>query len=262
MHKALWVGKTGLEAQDIALATVSNNLANASSTGFKKERPVFEDLIYQVQRQPGGQSSQNTQLPSGLQLGTGVRTVGTQKQFTQGDLNMTEQPLDLAINGRGFFQVLMPDGSISYTRDGTFHIDAEGNIVTANGYLLEPNITIPEQTTEITIGTDGIVTAIVEGETSDPEEIGNIDIVDFVNPAGLQAIGNNLFLETAASGAPAEGVPSLDGFGSIIQGALETSNVTIVEEMVDMISTQRAYEMNSKVVSTADQMLGFITSNL
>lgn len=261
MHKALWVGKTGLEAQDLALATISNNMANASTTGFKKERAVFEDLIYQVQRQPGAQSSQNTQLPSGLQLGTGVRTVGTQKQFTQGDLNMTEQPLDVAINGRGFFQVLMPDGNISYTRDGTFHIDNEGNIVTANGYLLEPNIQIPEQTTTVTIGTDGIVTAVSEGDT-DPVELGNIDIVDFVNPAGLQAIGNNLYLETAASGQPAQGVPSLDGFGSIIQGALETSNVTIVEEMVNMISTQRAYEMNSKAVSTADQMLGFITSNL
>lgn len=261
MHKALWVGKTGLEAQDLALATISNNMANASTTGFKKERAVFEDLIYQVQRQPGAQSSQNTQLPSGLQLGTGVRTVGTQKQFTQGDLNMTEQPLDVAINGRGFFQVEMPDGDISYTRDGTFHIDNEGNIVTANGYPLEPNIQIPDQTTTVTIGTDGIVTAVSEGDT-DPVELGNIDIVDFVNPAGLQAIGNNLYLETAASGQPAEGVPSLDGFGSIIQGALETSNVTIVEEMVNMIATQRAYEMNSKAVSTADQMLGFITSNL
>lgn len=261
MHKALWVSKTGLEAQDIALSNISNNLANAATTGYKKERAVFEDLIYQVQRQPGAQSSQNTQLPSGLQLGTGVRTVGTQKQFTQGDLNMTEQPLDLAINGRGFFQILMPDGDIAYTRDGTFHLDAEGNLVTANGYLLEPNIEVPEQTTTITVGTDGIVTAVSEGEI-DPVEIGNIDIVDFVNSAGLQAIGNNLFLETAASGAPSEGVPSFDGFGAIVQGALESSNVTIVEEMVDMISTQRAYEMNSKVVSTADQMLGFITSNL
>jgi len=261
MMKALWVGKTGLEAQDIALSTISNNMANASTTGFKKERAVFEDLIYQVQRQPGAQSSQNTQLPSGLQLGTGVRTVGTQKVFMQGDLNTTEQPLDMAINGRGFFQVLLPDGNISYTRDGTFHIDADGNMVTANGYLLEPNIVIPEQSKTVTVGTDGIVTAVSAGD-NDPVEIGNIEVVDFVNPAGLQALGNNLFLATAASGQAAAGVPSLDGFGSIIQGALENSNVTIVEEMVDMISTQRAYEMNSKVVSTADQMLGFITQNL
>lgn len=261
MMKALWVGKTGLEAQDISLSTISNNMANASTTGYKKERAVFEDLIYQVQRQPGAQSSQNTQLPSGLQLGTGVRTVGTQKMFTAGDLNMTEQPLDMAINGRGFFQILMPDGNIGYTRDGTFHLDSEGNVVTANGYPLEPNIQVPEQTKTITVGTDGIVSVVSEGDTL-PEEIGNIEVIDFVNNAGLQAIGNNLYLETAASGAPAAGVPSLDGFGSIIQGALENSNVTIVEEMVDMIATQRAYEMNSKVVSTADQMLGFITSNL
>jgi flagellar basal-body rod protein FlgG len=261
MNKALWVAKTGLEAQDIALATISNNMANASTTGYKKERAVFEDLIYQVQRQPGAQSTQNTQLPSGLQLGTGVRTVGTQKMFTQGDLNMTEQPLDMAINGRGFFQVLMPDGNISYTRDGTFHLSADGDIVTANGYLLEPNIQVPEQTKTITVGTDGIVTAVSENDNL-PFEIGQIDVVDFVNPAGLQAIGSNLYLETASSGQPQVGVPSLDGFGAIIQGALETSNVTIVEEMVDMISTQRAYEMNSKVVSTADQMLGFINQNL
>ncbi|WP_100257537.1 MULTISPECIES: flagellar basal-body rod protein FlgG [Reinekea] len=261
MMKALWVGKTGLEAQDIALSTISNNMANASTTGFKKERAVFEDLIYQIQRQPGAQSSQNTQLPSGLQLGTGVRTVGTQKVFMQGDLNTTEQPLDMAINGRGFFQVMLPDGNISYTRDGTFHIDADGNMVTANGYLVEPNIVIPDQAKTITVGTDGIVTAVSAGD-NDPVEIGNIEVVDFVNPAGLQALGNNLFLATAASGQAAAGVPSLDGFGAIIQGALENSNVTIVEEMVDMISTQRAYEMNSKVVSTADQMLGFITQNL
>lgn len=261
MHKALWVSKTGLEAQDIALATISNNLANASTTGYKKERAVFEDLIYQIQRQPGGLSSQNTQLPSGLQLGTGVRTVGTQKIFTQGDLKVTEQPLDLAINGRGFMQILMPDGNVAYTRDGTFHINSQGTIVTASGYALEPQIDLPEQTNTVTIGKDGIVTATLAGET-EPVEIGNIEVVDFVNPAGLQAIGNNLYLNTAASGDPQVGVPSLDGFGSIMQGALEASNITIVEEMVDMISTQRAYEMNSKVVSTADRMLQFITSNL
>jgi len=261
MHKALWVGKTGLEAQDIALATISNNMANASSTGFKKDRAVFQDLIYQIQRQPGAQESQSTQLPSGLQLGTGVRTVGTQKIFTQGDLQVTEQPLDLAINGRGFFQIILPDGNIGYTRDGTFHISADGQVVTASGNPLEPGIEIPDQTKTITIGKDGIVSVVTANDTL-PVEIGNIEVVDFVNPAGLQAIGNNLFLETASSGEPQAGVPSLDGFGAILQGALENSNVTIVEEMVDMITTQRAYEMNSKVVSTADQMLGFVTSNL
>lgn len=261
MNKALWVGKTGLEAQDLSLSVISNNMANASTTGFKKERAVFEDLIYQIQRQPGAQGTQNTQLPSGLQLGTGVRTVGTQKLFTQGDLNTTEQPLDLAINGRGFFQILTPDGNLGYTRDGTFHLNDEGQIVTASGYLVEPEIEVPPQTKTITIGEDGIVTAVAEND-QEPFEIGQIDVVDFVNPAGLQAAGKNLFLETASSGPPQVGVPSLDGFGSIIQGALETSNVTIVEEMVDMISTQRSYEMNSKVVSTADQMLGFINQNL
>lgn len=261
MMKALWVSKTGLEAQDMNLSTISNNLANVSTTGFKKDRAVFQDLIYQIQRQPGAQENQNNQLPSGLQLGTGVRIVGTQKEFSQGDLEVTENPLDLAINGRGFFQILLPDGNASYTRDGTFHINADGEIVTASGALLEPGLVVPEQTKTLTIGSDGIVTAVFAGDNL-PVEIGQVEVVDFINPAGLQAIGNNMFLETAASGAPQQGVPAFDGFGAIIQGALETSNVKIVEEMVDMISTQRAYEMNSKVVSTADQMLGSITQNL
>jgi flagellar basal-body rod protein FlgG len=261
MHKALWVAKTGLEAQDKNLATISNNMANASTSGFKKDRAVFEDLIYQIQRQPGAQSSQNSILPSGLQLGVGVRTVGTQKIFTQGDLNVTEQPLDIAINGRGFLQILMPDGNVGYTRDGTLHINNEGTIVNASGYPLEPQIDIPDLTNTITIGKDGIVTMVGAGDT-DPIEAGVLETVDFINPAGLQAIGNNLYLATVASGEPQNGVPSLDGFGSIVQGALENSNIKIVEEMVDMISTQRAYEMNSKVVSTADGMLGFITQNL
>ena len=261
MHKALWIGKTGLEAQDLALATIANNMANASTTGYKKDRAVFEDLIYQIQRQPGAQSSQNTILPSGLQIGSGVRAVGTQKIFTQGDLQVTEPPLDIAVNGRGFFQIAMPDGNIAYTRDGTFHINNEGTIVNANGYPLEPQIDVPEQTKTITIGKDGIVTMVSAGET-DPVEAGLVETVDFVNPAGLQSIGNNLFLGTVASGEPQVGTPSLDGFGAIVQGALEGSNIKIVEEMVNMISTQRAYEMNSKVVSTADSMLQFITQNL
>lgn len=261
MMKALWIGKTGLEAQDVALSTISNNMANASTTGFKEERAVFEDLMYQIQRQPGGQSSQNTQLPSGLQLGTGTRIVGTQKMFTQGDIETTDQTLDVAINGRGMFQITLPSGELAYTRDGTFQIDSEGNLVNSNGYLLEPNIVVPDQASTITIGTDGTVTAVSEGDT-EGQEIGTITTVDFINYAGLQAMGNNLFLETDASGAPVEGTPSLDGFGSLVQGALESSNISIVEEMVDMIATQRAYEMNSKVISTADQMLSFITSNL
>lgn len=260
MHAALWVSKTGLNAQDHGLTVISNNLANVSTTGFKKDRAVFEDLIYQIQRQPGALSSQDSRLPSGLQLGTGVKVAGTQKVFTTGTLEETSQPLDVAINGRGFFQIAMPDGSITYTRDGTFHMDAEGQIVNASGFLLEPNITIPDQTSTLTISRDGIVSVTQFGDTA-PTEIGQIDLVDFINPAGLQAMGSNLFIETASSGAPQVGVASEDGFGSIEQGFLENSNVAVVEEMVKMITVQRAYEMNSKVVSSADQMLQYLAQN-
>jgi len=260
MHAALWVSKSGLEAQDLALTTVSNNLANVSTTGFKKDRPVFEDLLYQIKRQPGANSSADTRLPSGLQVGTGVRTAGTQKVFTTGTLQLTDQPLDMAVNGRGFFQIQMPDGTLSYTRDGTFHINDEGTIVNVNGYALEPQIDIPEQTNQLTISTDGIVQATLFGDP-DPQELGQIDLVDFINPAGLQAAGGNLFKETAASGDPTVGIAANDGFGTIEQGALENSNVEVVEELVKMITVQRAYEMNSKVVSAADQMLQFLTQN-
>ena len=261
MMNALWVSKTGLEAQDLALTTVSNNLANVATTGFKKDRPVFEDLIYQIQRQPGANSSADSRLPSGLQLGTGVRTAGTQKVFTEGSLEITDQPLDLAINGRGFFQILMPDGNIGYTRDGTFHINNEGVVVNINGYPLEPEISIPDQTSELTISQDGIVQAVMFGDPT-PQGLGQIDTVDFINPAGLQAAGGNIFMETAASGAPQGGIPGEDGFGAMIQGALENSNVEVVEELVKMITVQRSYEMNSKVVSAADQMLQFLTQNV
>ncbi|MDF1762200.1 MAG: flagellar basal-body rod protein FlgG [Oleibacter sp.] len=260
MMNALWVSKTGLEAQDLNLTTVSNNLANVSTTGFKKDRAVFEDLIYQIQRQPGANSSADTRLPSGLQLGTGVRTAGTQKVFTTGSLQITDQPLDMAVNGRGFFQLQLPDGNIGYTRDGTFHINNEGVIVNVNGYPLEPQITIPEQTNNLTISKDGIVQATMFGDPA-PQELGQIETVDFINPAGLQASGGNIYLETAASGAPQVGVPNEDGFGTLEQGALENSNVEVVEELVKMITVQRSYEMNSKVVSAADQMLQFLTQN-
>jgi flagellar basal-body rod protein FlgG len=260
MHSALWVSKSGLEAQDLALTTVSNNLANVSTTGFKKDRPVFEDLLYQIQRQPGANSSADTRLPSGLQVGTGVRTAGTQKVFTTGSLQLTDQPLDMAVDGRGFFQIQMPDGTLSYTRDGTFHINAEGTIVNVNGYPLEPQIDIPELTNQLTISKDGIVQATLFGDAT-PQELGQIDLVDFINPAGLQSTGGNLYKETAASGAPNVGIAANDGFGSIEQGALENSNVEVVEELVKMITVQRAYEMNSKVVSAADQMLQFLTQN-
>ena len=261
MHAALYVSKTGLAAQDMRLTTISNNLANASTTGFKRDRVVFEDLLYQIRRQPGAQATEDSQLPSGLQLGTGVRVAGTQKQFTSGSLQITDQSLDLAIDGRGFFQIQLPDGTIGYSRSGQFHLSSEGEIVTANGLLIDPNITVPDNTSNLTIGTDGVVTATVSG-SPDGVALGNIQTVDFVNPAGLQAIGGNLFVQTASSGDPIAGTPGENGLGQINQGMLENSNVDIVEEMVNMITTQRAYEMNSKVVSTADQMLQFITQNI
>ncbi|AHZ72198.1 MULTISPECIES: flagellar basal-body rod protein FlgG [Pseudomonas] len=261
MLPALWVAKTGLSAQDTNLTTISNNLANVSTTGFKRDRAEFQDLLYQIKRQPGAQSTQDSELPSGLQVGTGVRIVGTQKNFTAGSLQTTEQPLDLAVDGRGFFQILQPDGTTSYTRDGTFHLDSNGQIVNASGFALEPAIVIPNDAQTFTVGRDGTVSVTVPGNPAS-QVIGNLQTADFINPAGLQAVGNNLFLETAASGAPQVGTPGLNGFGTTLQNTLETSNVSTVEEMVNMITTQRAYEMNSKVISTADQMLSFVTQNL
>ncbi|POA19140.1 flagellar basal-body rod protein FlgG [Pseudomonas sp. FW300-N1A1] len=261
MLPALWVAKTGLSAQDTNLTTISNNLANVSTTGFKRDRAEFQDLLYQIKRQPGAQSTQDSELPSGLQLGTGVRIVGTQKNFSAGSLQTTEQPLDMAIDGRGFFQILQPDGTTSYTRDGTFHLDSNGQIVTSAGFALEPAIVIPNEAQTFTVGRDGTVSITIAGNPA-AQVIGNLQTADFINPAGLQATGNNLFLETAASGAPQVGTPGLNGFGSTLQNTLETSNVSTVEEMVNMITTQRAYEMNSKVISTADQMLSFVTQNL
>ena len=261
MLASLYVSKTGLSAQDRQLTTISNNLANTSTVGFKRDRAVFEDLLYQNQRQAGTQQTPDTELPSGLQLGAGVRVVATQKEFTQGTIQVTEQSLDVAIDGHGFLQVLQPDGTIAYTRNGQLQLNSDGQIVNADGYLLEPAIIVPEGSNKITIGTDGAVNAYTPGQV-DPQQLGNITLVDFINYPGLQPIGGNLFLETVASGNPIEGTPGENGLGVIKQGMLENSNVDIVEEMVNMITTQRAYEMNSKVVSTADQMLQFITQNL
>ncbi|BFM06693.1 flagellar basal-body rod protein FlgG [Halioxenophilus aromaticivorans] len=261
MHSALYVSKTGLSAQDTQLTTISNNLANASTVGFKRDSAVFEDLLYQITRQPGAQSTQDTTLPSGLQLGTGVRVVSTQKQFEQGSIQVTDQTLDVAIEGRGLFQITMPDGGTAYTRNGQFHLNSEGTIVNANGLVLEPAINVPENTSTLTIGTDGTVSANIIGQNA-PQQIGSITLMDFINPAGLQAFGGNLFYETAASGNPTQGTPGQNGYGELQQGSLESSNVDIVEEMVNMITTQRVYELNSKVVSTADQMLQYITQNL
>ncbi len=261
MLQALWVSKTGLAAQDFNLTTISNNLANVSTAGYKRDRAEFQDLLYQIRRQPGAQNTQNNQIPSGLQLGTGVRIVATHKQFTEGSLQTTEQPLDMAINGEGFFQVLMPDGTLSYTRDGTFHLNSDGQLVTANGFPLEPAITVPNETQTFTVGEDGTVSITMSGQT-EAQIIGSIQTANFINPAGLQATGNNLFLETTSSGVPQVGTPGLNGLGTVLQNTLENSNVSTVEELVNMITTQRAYEMNSKVISTADQMLGFLTQNL
>ncbi len=261
MNPALWVGKTGLEGQQTRLSTIANNLSNVSTTGFKKGRALFEDLLYQNVRQPGAQSSQDTTLPSGLMRGLGVRTVAIQKMHTQGNLIQTENALDLAIQGRGYFEILRPDGSIAYTRNGEFHLDAQGQMVTPQGYALQPGINIPENALQISIGVDGTVSVVIPGQP-EPLQVGEIPLTDFVNPSGLQPIGENLFLETGASGPAQQGQAGIDGLGSLNQGMLETSNVNIVEELVNMIETQRAYEMNAKVISTADQMLQYTTQQL
>jgi flagellar basal-body rod protein FlgG len=261
MNPALWIAKTGLDAQQTNMDVIANNLANVNTTGFKKGRASFEDLLYQNVRQPGGQSTQNTQLPSGLMLGTGVRIGSTEKIFTQGNIVQTGNNLDMAIQGQGFFQILMPDGSTAYTRDGSYQLDSNGQIVTSNGYPLQPAITVPANTQSLTIGSDGTVTATVAGSTT-PTQIGTVQLSNFINPAGLQPIGQNLFQETAASGAAQSGTPGLTGLGTLQQGALETSNVNTVESLVNMIETQRAYEINSKAISTTDQMLQYVNNNL
>lgn len=261
MYPALWIAKTGLDAQQTRMATIANNLANVSTTGFKRDRASFEDLIYQNVRQVGAQSSQDTQLPSGLAIGTGVQTVATQKLFTQGNVVQTGNSLDLAVEGRGFLQVLHPDGSIVHTRDGSFNLSADGQVVTSNGYALEPAVTVPANTLSITIGSDGVVSALVSGNST-PTQIGAIELADFINPTGLAAVGQNLYRETAASGAATTAAPGTDGLGTLIQGSLESSNVNVVEEMVNMIETQRAYEMNSKAISTTDEMLAYVNNQL
>ncbi|MCP4285636.1 MAG: flagellar basal-body rod protein FlgG [Gammaproteobacteria bacterium] len=261
MYPALWIAKTGLDAQQTRMSVISNNLANVNTTGFKRDRASFEDLIYQNVRQAGASSSQDTELPSGLNLGTGVRTVATQKLHTQGNLVQTNNNLDFAIEGRGFFQILTPDGTIQYTRDGTFSMSQDGQIVNSNGYPLEPAITIPDNTLSLTVGSDGTVSALVAGNDV-PTQIGNIELADFINPMGLEAMGGNLFRETLASGGPTTTTPGEDGVGTLMQGSLESSNVNVVEELVNMIETQRAYEMNSKAISTTDEMLSYVSNQL
>ncbi len=261
MNQALWIAKTGLDAQQTKMSVVSNNLANANTVGFKRDRSSFEDLLYQQIRAPGGASSQQTNLPSGLQLGTGVRVVATAKSHVQGSMQQTGNALDVAVNGRGFFEVQLPDGSSAYTRDGSFQINSQGEVVTNSGYPVQPGLQIPEGAQAISIGSDGVVTVQVAGQAA-PVQVGSLSLTDFVNPAGLMAKGENLFIETAASGPAQSGTPGLSGLGVVSQGSLESSNVNVVEELVTMIETQRAYEMNAKAIATTDQMLGYLNNNV
>jgi len=254
MIRSLWIAKTGLEAQQTQLDVITNNLANVSTSGFKRARAVFEDLLYQTLRQPGAQSSQQTQIPSGLQLGLGGRPVATERIHTQAPRTQTGNSLDVAIQGQGFFQVLLPDGTTAYTRNGSFQKDSTGQIVTANGYPLQPAMTIPANAQTLTIGNDGTVTVQQPGQAA-PTQIGNIQLVTFVNPGGLQSAGENLYLETASSGTPTPNTPGTNGAGLLNQSYLEGSNVNVVEELVNMIQTQRAYEINSRAIQTSDQML-------
>lgn len=262
MFSALWISKSGLDAQQTNISVTSNNLANASTVGFKKGRAIFEDLLYQNVNQPGGRSSADTTLPSGLMIGAGAKVVATQKQFSQGDVNTTGNSLDLMINGRGFFEIQMPDGTTNYTRNGQFTLNEEGTIVTVgSGYPLLPEIQVPENAKSITVSSDGQV-SISTSDEAEAQVVGQLTITTFVNEAGLEPVGENLFAETQASGAPIQGIAGTDGVGKISQGALEVSNVNVTEELVNLITAQRVYEMNSKVLSTVDEMMGALTQRL
>ena len=254
MINSLWIAKTGMEAQQTQLDVISHNLANVSTTGYKRANAVFEDLIYQNLRQVGSQTTEQSQLPTGLHLGLGVRTVATSRNFMQGSLQQSNNNLDVAINGNGFFEVTQPDGTAAYTRDGSFQVDAQGRMVTSSGLPLAGGITIPPGATSVSISADGTVSALLPGNV-EPQPMGNLAMANFINPAGLEPRGQNLYIETAASGQPTGGTPGTDGLGKVMQGYLETSNVNVVQELVTMIQTQRAYEMNSKAIQTSDQML-------
>jgi len=261
MFSSLWIAKTGLDAQQTRMDVISNNLANANTTAFKSSRASFQDLMYQNKGQPGGQTTEQTVSPSGLMLGTGVRVVANEKLFTEGSITQTGNSLDVAIQGRGFLQVSMPDGTVAYTRDGSLHTDPNGQLVTADGYPLEPAITVPPNVQSLTIGSDGTVSATTNASAT-PQTLGTLQLADFINPAGLQPTGQNLYVETVSSGAPQTGQPALNGMGSLMQGSLESSNVNVVAEMVNMIETQRTYEMNSKAISSTDQMLQDLTDKM
>ncbi len=258
MIRSLWIAKTGLDAQQTQMDVISNNLANVATAGFKRSRAVFEDLIYQTLREPGAQSSQQTQLPSGLQIGTGVRPVATTRIHTQGNLQQTSNALDIAIQGQGFLQVLLPDGTTGYTRDGSLHLDSQGQVVTSSGFPIQPSITIPANTLSVTVGQDGTISVTQSGAATSTQ-VGAIQLANFINPAGLSSMGQNMYLETEASGTPSTGTPGTNGLGLLNQGYVETSNVNVAEELVNMIQTQRSYEINSKAITTSDQMLQRLT---
>jgi flagellar basal-body rod protein FlgG len=258
MIRSLWIAKTGLDAQQTQMDTISHNLANVGTNGYKRSHAIFEDLVYQNLRQVGGQSTAETTLPTGLQLGTGVRPVATGRNFAQGNLQQTSNPFDLAISGNGFFPLQLPDGTVGYTRDGAFHVDAQGQLVNSNGLPMSPPIVIPPNATSVTIGSDGTITAMLAGQQNGTQ-IGQVQLATFMNPAGLDPRGQNIFLETDASGTPTLATPGMNGAGLVQQGYVETSNVNVVEELVAMIQTQRAYEINSKAIQTSDQMLAKVS---
>ena len=254
MIRALFTAATGMQSQQLNVDVIAHNLANVNTTGFKRSRADFQDLLYQTLRQPGASSSSQTEIPTGIQLGLGSRTAAVQRLFLQGDFQLTQNQLDVAIDGDGFFQILQPNGEVAYTRAGAFKLDSQGRIVSSDGFPLEPEITVPNDATGITIGSDGIVSVLQPGNTT-PQQVGQIRVVNFANPAGLAGLGRSLFQNTTASGEPIEGVPGTDGLGQLSQGFLEISNVSVVEEMVNLITGQRAYEINSRAIQAADEML-------
>ena len=254
MINSLWISKTGMEAQQMQLDVISNNLANVSTTGFKKAHAVFEDLMYQNLRQVGSNTGEQSTLPTGLQVGLGVRTVATSRNFSQGSLQQTSNSLDMAVQGNGFFQVTMPDGTTGYTRDGSFQLDNQGRMVNSGGLQVQGGVTVPANATNLSVAANGTVTASIPGTVA-PQNIGTVTLASFINPAGLEPKGQNIYAESAASGQPNAGTAGANGLGNIMSGFVETSNVNVVQELVNMIQTQRAYEMNSKAVTTSDQML-------
>jgi len=258
---AMHVAKTGLNAQQSRIQVISNNLANVNTTGFKRDRANFESLLYQVHRPGGAQTSEATQLASASAIGTGVRMVSTEKLYTQGSMMNTDNALDVAVDGMGFFQVLLPDGRIGYTRNGSFSLNAEGTLTTSSGYVVQPEINIPADALNVTISADGIVSVTQPGAV-DPQEVGQLTLATFANPRGLEPVGETFVVETVASGAPVVGAPLQDATGKLVQGSLEASNVNVVQELVDMIEAQRAYEVNSKSISASDEMMRFLSNNL